>query len=199
MNTNLFNLINALSNNREVIATRILKEILENKLYNILNEDHQNYMTSDEMEKYIIDLHKKANDKDKFLKILAKYSKMDECSERDFKKCAENIQSHGKIYMDKAIHALEKLLKIKPDFKKLSEDIQNVDTTPNDSVLSTGKIPNVFTNKKIKNKKVSTLKKSVYGLGGYGPNAVPSGCDSGSSGSDGSGAAGDGGASGGGE
>lgn len=154
-------------------AARLLAAYMQKKVTQLVNEDHQRFMTSDQMEKHIEMLHGKADDKEAFLKLLAKYSTLDACSEEDFRKCAENIQEKGKTYMDKAIHALEKLVGYTFDPKKVKENFGNVITRPVDSVVvGLPKIPNAYTTKKISKKKkvLPKLNKGRYGTG-YAPGA----------------------------
>lgn len=160
--------INALWENDNSTASFLLKQVIVEKAEAKLLEDHELYMTSDQMEKHIIKLHGKAQDKDAFLKKLASYSDLDACTEKDFKKCADNIQSKGKIFMDKAIHALEKLIGYTFEPKKVDENLGNVITRPIPGVPDGGAlIPNAYTTKTIpkKKKKLPSLKKNVYGTG----------------------------------
>lgn len=152
----------------EARAARILREYLEKKMYALVFEDHERVMTSDQMEKHIEMLHGKSEDKTAFLNKLAHYSDLDACSEKDFRKCAENIQGKGKVFMDKAIHALEKLIGYKFDPKKVDENFGNLITRAVAGVPDGGaKISNVYTTKNIpkKKKKLPSLKKNVYGTG----------------------------------
>ena len=169
MNTYLKATVEALLDRDEVAASSHLKEYFEQKKAAILREDHEKFMTSDEMEQHILKLHNKAPDKKEFLNKLATFSDLDTCTEKDLKTCANNIQSKGKKFMDTAIHSLEKLIGYKFDPKTVLENLfgnmiaRSVPGVPNNNEP----IPNAFTNKKInkKRQKLPTLKKSVYGTG----------------------------------
>lgn len=166
-------MLEAFGSGDEARASAELGKYMQAKVQGLLSEDHQRYMTSEQMEKHIEMLHGKAEDKEKFLKLLAKYSTLDACSEEDFRKCAENIQSKGKIYMDKAIHALEKLVGYKFNPDKVKENFGNVITRPVDGVaVGQPKIPNAYTTKKISKKKkvLPKVNKGRYGTG-YAPGA----------------------------
>lgn len=189
----LRSILEALKNGQEDQASSILREYFGYKVNRVLNEDHEKIMTSDEMEQHIIKLHGKAPDKEVFLKKLAQFSDLDACSEEDFRKCADNIQSKGKVFMDKAIHSLEKLIGYKFDPKTVVENLGNVITRPSAGVPDGGaSIPNVYITKSIpkKKKKLPSLKKSVYGTG-YAP--LSSQPASGGEGSGGDAGGGDGG------
>lgn len=173
MNTELFKMIHALIEGDEDNAAMYLRVVMENKVRNIINEDHEKYMTSKQMEKHIAMLHDKAEDKDAFLKKLASYSTLDAVSEKDFRKCAEDIADKGKVYMDKAIHDLEKLVGYEFDPSKVEENFGNVITRPVDgAIVNLPKIPNVYTTKYIPKKKkvLPKVKKGRYGTG-YAPGA----------------------------
>lgn len=149
-------------------AARLFRAYAEKKVHSLIHEDHQRYMTSDQMERHIATLHGKASDKEAFLKKLASFSTLDAVSEKDFRKCAEDIQSKGKTQMDIAIHALEKLVGYEFDPKSVEENFGNVITRPVDSVVvGLPKIPNAYTTKKIPKKKkvLPKLNKGKYGTG----------------------------------
>lgn len=168
MKKDLISMLEAFRMGHEARAGRLFKAYAEKKVYAILHEDHQRYMTSEQMEAHINMLHGKADDKDAFLKKLASFSTLDRASEKDFRKCAEDIQGKGKIYMDKAIHALEKMVGYKFDPKNVEENFGNVITRPVDSVVvGLPKIPNTYTTKKIPKKKkvLPKLNKGRYGTG----------------------------------
>ena len=67
MNTYLKATVEALLDSDEVAASSHLKEYFEQKKAAILREDHEKFMTSDEMEQHILKLHNKAPDKKEFL------------------------------------------------------------------------------------------------------------------------------------
>lgn len=161
-------MIVALIDGQDDLAKSCLSEHINKKASVLINEDHEKFMTSAQMEQHIKTLFSEAPDKSEFLKVLGKYSSLDNCSERDFKKCANNIQSKGKVHMDKAIHALEELIGYEFSPDSVKEGFHNiirrvVPGVPNNNA----DIPNVFTNKNIprKKKKLPTLKKNVYGTG----------------------------------
>lgn len=197
MKQDLISMLEAFRMGHEDRAARLFRAYAEKKVHALISEDHQRTMTSEQMEKHIEMLHGKAEDKAAFLKKLASYSTLDAVSEEDFRKCAEDIQSKGKLYMDKAIHALEKLVGYKFDPKKVDENLGNVITRPVDSVVvGLPKIPNAYTTKKIPKKKkvLPKVNKGRYGTG-YAPGAWHGDHDSdggGSAGGD-AGAGGDGG------
>lgn len=149
MKQDLISMLEAFRMGHEARAARLFRAYAEKKVHALITEDHERYMTSEQMEKHIEMLHGKAQDKKAFLKKLATYSTLDAVSEEDFRKCAENIQSKGKLYMDKAIHALEKLVGYTFNPKKVDENFGNVITRPVDSVVvGLPKIPNAYTTKK---------------------------------------------------
>lgn len=167
MKNELTGMIEALIAGDETRATELLREALVKKTRALINEDHEKFMSSKSMQAYITKLHDKAEDKDAFLKKLASFSTLDAVSEKDFRKCAEDIAAKGKVYMDKAIHALEKLVGVEYD-EMVKENLGNVITRPVDGVaVGQAKIPNVYTTKKISKKKkvLPRLKKGRYGTG----------------------------------
>lgn len=180
-------------------AARLFRAYAEKKVHSLISEDHERSMTSDQMEKHIEMLHGKAEDKEAFLKKLASYSTLDAVSEEDFRKCAEDIQSKGKIPMDKAIHALEKLVGYTFNPKKVEENLGNVITRPvNSVVVGLPKIPNAYTTKKIPKKKkvLPKVNKGRYGTGyapgsWHGDHASDGGGDAGAGGGDGGGGGGE--------
>ncbi len=197
MKEDLISMLEAFRMGHHERAARLFKEYAEKKVYSLINEDHQRTMTSEQMEKHIEMLHGKAEDKEAFLKKLASYSTLDAVSEKDFRKCAEDIQAKGKLYMDKAIHSLEKLVGYKFDPKKVEENLGNVITRPVDSVVvGLPKIPNAYTTKNIPKKKkvLPKVNKGRYGTG-YAPGAWHGDNDSdgGNTGGSDSSAGGDGG------
>lgn len=163
-------IIDSLVEGDDQAAATILKNLIQSQYSKLINEDHEKYMTSDEMETHLNKLFKKAtkDNKDKFLKYLAKNSDLEVCTEKDFKKCANTIQGKGKEEMDRIIHYLENLVGYNFNPKKLDEDLGNVKTAPSKGVPDGGAdIPNVYTTKDTKKlkRKMHTLNKNVYGTG----------------------------------
>jgi hypothetical protein len=126
-NLNLFveHAINALSGDKETVlvekqlAKAALRKAIYEKSLPIINEDHEEVMTTKEMVKYLKGLWKKADSDDKKAKFLAKLGKsagVKDCSEKDLQKCAESLCAKGKESCDSVIHALEKIVGVK--FKK---------------------------------------------------------------------------------
>lgn len=182
-------IIDSLIEGDDQTATAILRNLIQTRYSKLITEDHEKYMTSDEMEAHLNKLFKKAakEEKDKFLKYLAKSSDLEVCTEKDFNKCADTIQDKGKEEMDRVIHHLENLVGY--DFKpeKIDEDLGNVKTAPSKGVPDGGAdIPNVYTTKNTKKlkKKMHTLKKNVYGTG-MQPAAAGDGGEGGEGGSGG--------------
>jgi len=75
-----------------------------------LVEDHEKKMSSQEMAKHIKKLFKMCEDEkteQKFLSRLGKAADVDNCSEKDIKKCAESLCNEDEKKCDDVIHALE--------------------------------------------------------------------------------------------
>lgn len=182
-------IIDSLIEGDDQTATEILRTLVQERYSKIINEDHEKYMTSDEMESHLNKLFTQAaqESKDKFLGYLAKNSDLETCTKKDFKKCANTIQGKGKEEMDRVIHYLEKLVGYEFKPEKLDEDLGNVKTAPSKGVPDGGAdIPNVYVTKNTKKlkKKMHTLKKNVYGTG-MQPAAAGDGGEGGDGGSGG--------------
>lgn len=181
MSTYIKQLVESMMDGDKEKAGAFLRLHLQESLHLLLSEDHELYMSADQMEKHLNKLHGLANDKDAFLKTLANFSDKLDCTEQDFKQCSANIVSKGKEHADKAIHKLESQVGYTFEPKDLKEDLSNVITRALRGVPdNNAKIPNVYTNKKVNQlkKTLPRLKKSKYGTGN--PPAV--GLGSGSSG-----------------
>ena len=76
-------------------ANQFFRVYAEKKVSKMIREDHEKYMTADQMLSHIKMLHKKAEDKDAFLKKVAEFSTLDAISENDFSKCVKNIRNKG--------------------------------------------------------------------------------------------------------
>lgn len=187
MSVDLRLMLDAFRLGHEDRAKRILREYLEKKAWLLLNEDHETVMNPLQMERHIIWLHNKAKDKDAFLKKLAEYSELDAASEKNWRKCAENIAAKSPEEIDEAIHALETLVGYKFNPERYDENFGNVITRPVDGVVvGQPKIPNAYTTRKISKKKkiLPRVKKSVYGTGfapggWHGDHASDGGSDAG--------------------
>lgn len=169
-NNTIKTIIESLLAEDEDSARKALKECIQTQYTNLLNEDHEKYMSSEEMETHLNKLFKMASkdEKEKFLEYLSKNANLETCTAKDFAACAETIQGKGKDEMDKVIHYLERLVGYDFDPKKLEEDLGNVKTAPSKGVPDDGAdIPNVYKNKNTKKlkRKMHTLKKNVYGTG----------------------------------
>jgi hypothetical protein len=191
MRKNTQSIITAFMEGRMDDAQMFLRDRIHNALSVELREDHELYMSADQMERHLNKLYSYANDKDSFLKTLANYTDRDTCTDKDFRQCSHEISGKGKEFTDTAIHRLEKLIgyTFKPDTVKESY----IDTLKRNSLPTP---PNVYKNtdsKKLK-KGLPKLKKSVYGTGN--PPAVGMGGGTGIGG-DAGGGGGDGGGGGG--
>lgn len=161
-------MIDSIINEDRESASDLLRLHVQNLISKNINEDHELYMSSSQMEKHLNKLHGLATDKSAFLKTLANYSDKTECTESDFKACSHSIVGKGKEHADKAIHKLESQVGYTFDPKDLKENFSNVITRALAGVPDGGaKIPNVYTTKnasKLK-KGLPKLKKSKYGTG----------------------------------
>jgi hypothetical protein len=100
------------------LAVAALRKVIAEKSARMINEDHEEVMSTKEMVARIKSLFKKADGdkKVKFLSKLAKAAGVKECSEKDIGACAKNLCAKGKEQCDAVIHALEKLVGV--TFKK---------------------------------------------------------------------------------
>lgn len=117
----------------------------------ILVEDHEKKMTSSEMAKHIKKLYKMCEDEKtekKFLKRLGKAAGVEDCSEKDIKKCAENLCKEDEDKCDDTIHELEGMVDYEydPDSKDDDDDDDDeksskkkVDEAAKGSVIRAGK------------------------------------------------------------
>ena len=90
-------------------------------------EDHQFYMNTNEMKKYLQKLFDKCEDEateKKFLSKVGKAADKEDCTRKDLDDCASVICKKGEKECDKVIHDLEDLVGYKKDFeKKLKESV----------------------------------------------------------------------------
>ncbi|WAX21667.1 hypothetical protein [Stenotrophomonas phage RAS14] len=166
MSTHLKSMVNAIINQDSDLAGDHFRIHIQESIFRLLSEDHQLYMSEDQMVKHLNKLHGLANDKEAFLKSLANFSSLEKCTEKDFQACSKSIVAKGKTDADRAIHSLEKLVGYEYNPQDLKENIGNVVTKALRG--ATGKkIPNVLTNKDVNDldKKPLRLKKGKYGTG----------------------------------
>jgi len=159
-------MVNAMIDQDSALAGDHFRIHIQESLQRLLSEDHQLYMSEDQMVKHLNKLHGLANDKESFLKSLANFSSLEKCTESDFQKCSKSIVAKGKIAADRAIHSLEKLVGYEYNPKDLKEDIGNVVTKALRGATGR-KIPNVLVSTDVNSldKKPRRLKKGKYGTG----------------------------------
>lgn len=166
MSTHLKSMVDAVINHDTELAEDHFRIHIQESLHRLLSEDHQLYMSEDQMVKHLNKLHGLANDKGSFLKSLANFSSLEKCTEKDFQQCSKSIVAKGKVDADRAIHSLEKLVGYEYNPKDLKENIGNVLTKALRG--ATGKkIPNVLVSTDVNklDKKPIRLKKGKYGTG----------------------------------
>jgi len=91
----------------------LFSDYLTENFSGIIVEDHENRMTASEMAKHIKKLYKMCEDESiekKFLKHLGKAVDVDNCSEKDIKKCAERLCKENDAKCDDVIHELEDMV-----------------------------------------------------------------------------------------
>lgn len=110
------------------LAVAALRKVIAQKSARMINEDHDEVMSTKEMAARIKSLFKKADGdkKVKFLSKLAKAAGVKECSEKDIGTCAKNLCAKGKEQCDAVIHSLEKLVGVKFE-KPVKEGCDNDD------------------------------------------------------------------------
>lgn len=166
MSTHLKRMINAMIDQDSDLAGDHFRIHIQESIHRLLSEDHQLYMSEDQMVKHLNKLHGLANDKGAFLKSLANFSSLEKCTEKDFQQCSKSIVAKGKTDADRAIHSLEKLVGYEYNPKDLKEDIGNVMTKALRGATGR-KIPNVLVDTDVNklDKKPRRLKKGKYGTG----------------------------------
>lgn len=99
----------------------LFSEWLTQKSAELVYEDHQYYMTSKEMAKYLKKLFDKCEDdkaEKKFLAKVGKASGMEDCTRKDLDKCSETLCKKDEKECDKLIHELEDMVGHKKDFSE---------------------------------------------------------------------------------
>lgn len=89
---------------------QLFSDYITENFAGVLVEDHEKNMTSQEMAKHIKKLFKMCEDEKtekEFLKRLGKAADVDDCSEKDIKKCADSLCKKDKDECDDVIHELE--------------------------------------------------------------------------------------------
>jgi len=105
----------------------------------ILVEDHEKRMTATEMAKHIKKLFKMCEDEEtekKFLKRLGKAADVKNCSEKDIKKCADELCEASEEDCDDTIHELEGMVGYEYD---ADDDDDDDDDNDNDDSADGGK------------------------------------------------------------
>lgn len=106
--------LESLMQNNDTDAAKFLGEYFKSKSQVVLAEDHEKYMTSAQMEKYLKKLFKKA--KKEHHEEFAKLLNITKCNDENLATCAK-VLANNKKKADKVIHKLEKLVNTKMDPK----------------------------------------------------------------------------------